>query len=52
MNAGYSGTPLVRKLGIKPAATVSLVNAPPDLEDLLGELPAGVSGGRRPCAPR
>jgi hypothetical protein len=27
--AGYSGTPLVQKLGIKPSARVALVDAPP-----------------------
>ena len=26
---GYSGKPLVEKLGIKPGARVSVVNAPP-----------------------
>lgn len=35
-DAGYSGTPLVRKLGIKPASRVLLVAAPPgfDLDDV------------------
>src|SRR5262249_41494099 len=36
--AGYSGTPLAKKLGIAPNALVSLVDAPPGLEDLLGDL--------------
>ena len=27
--AGYSGTPLLKKLGVRPAARVLLVNAPP-----------------------
>ena len=40
--AGYSGTPLVKKLGIKDGHRVALVNAPPELLDLLGELPPGV----------
>ncbi len=39
--AGYSGTPLVTKLGIKADHRVALVNAPPEF--VLGELPAGVS---------
>ncbi len=39
--AGYSGTPLPKKLGIKPNATVLLVNAPKDFAQTLGELPAG-----------
>ena len=29
---GYSGTPLVRKLGIKPSSRVLLVAAPPDFD--------------------
>lgn len=40
---GYSGTPLPRKLGIKPGTTVALVAAPDDFEATLGELPDGVS---------
>jgi hypothetical protein len=40
--AGYSGTPLVQKLGIKPDARLHLVNAPPDFAATLGPLPAGV----------
>jgi len=30
MPAGYSGTPLARKLGIKAGMTVALIDAPPD----------------------
>lgn len=33
--AGYSGTPLISKLGIKPSMKISLINAPPDYYDLL-----------------
>jgi hypothetical protein len=40
--AGYSGTPLPRKLGIKPNSSVALVGAPKDFERTLGELPEGV----------
>ena len=40
--AGYSGTPLPAKLGIKPSATVALVGAPPGFMDTLGSLPPGV----------
>lgn len=40
--AGYSGTLLPKKLGIKANATVALVNAPRDFETTLGELPEGV----------
>jgi hypothetical protein len=39
--AGYSGTPLPRKLGIKPDAVVALVGAPDDFASTLGELPPG-----------
>ena len=40
--AGYSGTPLPKKLGIKPAQRVALFNPPADFPQTLGELPAGV----------
>jgi hypothetical protein len=40
--AGYSGTPLVKKLGIKADHRVALINPPADFEHTLGELPAGV----------
>ena len=40
--AGYSGTPLARKLGIKPGARVALVRAPDGFEDALDPLPDGV----------
>lgn len=43
--AGYSGTPLPRKLGIKPASRLGLLNAPPDFTETLGELPDGVTPG-------
>jgi hypothetical protein len=36
---GYSGTPLPRKLGIKPGQLVALVNAPAGFAPSLGELP-------------
>jgi hypothetical protein len=45
--AGYSGTPLPRKLGIKPEARLSLIEAPDGFEQVLGELPPGVSVRRR-----
>jgi len=41
MTAGYSGTPLAKKLGIKEGFTVDAVNAPAYYEDLLQPLPAG-----------
>jgi hypothetical protein len=40
--AGYSSTPLARKLGIKEGSRISLVNAPTDFESALGELPDNV----------
>jgi hypothetical protein len=40
--AGYSGTPLPRKLGIREGSRVLLVGAPAAFADVLGELPAGV----------
>jgi hypothetical protein len=43
---GYSGTPLPAKLGIKPGATIALLNAPAGFDDLLVPLPA-VSVRRR-----
>lgn len=45
--AGYSGTPLVSKLGIKPGATIGLIGAPDDFDGTLGELPDGVTVRRR-----
>jgi hypothetical protein len=45
--AGYSGTPLPRKLGVKPNSTVALVGAPKDFEKTLGELPEGVKLKKR-----
>jgi hypothetical protein len=41
--AGYSGTPLVKKLGIKPDARLGLLRAPADFDRTLGELPDGVT---------
>ena len=45
MTAGYSGTPLPRKLGIKPGHRLALLGAPGGFE--LGELPDDVSVVRR-----
>jgi len=41
--AGYSGTPLARKLGIKKGHRVLALRPPPDYLDLLEGLPEGVS---------
>lgn len=40
--AGYSGTPLPQKLGIKPACRLALAFAPGDFGKTLGALPPGV----------
>ncbi|MDH4211139.1 MAG: DUF3052 domain-containing protein [candidate division WOR-3 bacterium] len=40
--AGYSGIPLVKKLGIKPNTIVTLIDAPHDFDRLLLSMPAGV----------
>jgi hypothetical protein len=37
--AGYSGTPLARKLGIGEGDEVALIGAPERFEDTLGQLP-------------
>lgn len=39
---GYSGTPLVQKLGIKPGTALALIGAPPGFIDLLDGLPDDV----------
>jgi hypothetical protein len=49
--SGYSGTPLVRKLGIKPDARLAVLGAPSGFETTLGELPTGVSIRRRARGP-
>jgi hypothetical protein len=40
--AGYSGTPLPQKLGIKPGAKFGLFDAPAGFDRTLGALPEGV----------
>jgi hypothetical protein len=40
--AGYSGTPLPQKLGIKPGIAVVVLNAPTNYRKLLGKLPADI----------
>jgi hypothetical protein len=40
--AGYSGTPLAKKLGIKPGSSVFVDGAPMAYEQLLTPVPAGV----------
>ena len=48
--AGYSGTPLVRKLGFKPGMRVHYAGAPAGFAALVGELPDGVRVLARPAA--
>ena len=43
--AGYSGTPLPKKLGIKEGSRVTLLHAPDDFA--LGDLPDGVTVAQR-----
>jgi hypothetical protein len=40
--AGYSGTPLAKKLGINPGAKILTLNAPKEYRAWLAPLPAGV----------
>ncbi len=44
-SAGYSGTPLAAKLGIKAGSKVVAVGAPKDYRDLLAPLPDDVAFG-------
>ncbi len=46
-SAGYSGTQLVRKLGIKAEARLGLIGAPVGFDATLGALPPGVHVRRR-----
>jgi hypothetical protein len=50
-SAGYSGTPLVRKLGIKEGARLAVIGAPDDFDTTIGELPAGVAVRRAARGP-
>ena len=45
--AGYSGTPLSKKIGIKTGAVVVLVRAPEGFEQAMGKLPSDVVVRRR-----
>jgi hypothetical protein len=49
--AGYSGTPLTKKLGLKPGARLAKINAPRAYPEWLGRLPEGARFlGRLPKA--
>lgn len=39
--AGYSGTPLAKKLGFKPGARVAVLDSPPGYADWVAPLPDG-----------
>jgi hypothetical protein len=45
--AGYSGTPLPQKLGLKAGSTLVLVGAPDGYTALIEPMPQGVSIGKR-----
>ena len=47
VTSGYSGTPLPKKLGIKPGHAVAYLNAPDGFEELMWPMPEGVVVGRR-----
>jgi hypothetical protein len=49
--AGYSGTPLAKKLGIKEGHRVTFPKAPDHFADLLGELPDRVKVKSRAAGP-
>jgi hypothetical protein len=42
MAAGYSGTPLAKKLGMKEGARVAFLQAPPEFDETVAPLPEGV----------
>ena len=49
--AGYSGTPLPKKLGIKPGGRVALIGAAPSFPGALEPLPPGVAVVADPRGP-
>ncbi len=48
---GYSGTPLLKKLGIKPPMTLITLGAPPEYRSWLGPLPEHVTIASRVRTP-
>jgi len=42
LSSGYSGTPLIKKLGIRGSSTVIIVNSPKNYLKALGSLPENV----------
>lgn len=49
--AGYSGTPLPKKLGIKEQSRLAFVNAPKDFQTYLGPLPTSAEVVKRLTRP-
>jgi len=49
--AGYSATPLPKKLGIKENSRIAFVNAPDGFQNYLGPLPAGAEIVKRLTKP-
>jgi hypothetical protein len=49
--AGYSGTPLPKKLGIKESQRIAFINAPEIFARELGDLPKDVEIVEKPVAP-
>jgi hypothetical protein len=48
---GYSGTPLVKKLGIKEGHRIAFPSAPDGFLELIGDLPGGVTVKSRATGP-
>lgn len=46
-NAGYSGTPLIKKLGLKSGQRACILNVPENYPKTLGPLPAGIKLSQR-----
>ena len=45
--AGYSGTPLASKLGIKAGCQLAAINTPRNYEDIVAPMPEGVKVAKR-----
>lgn len=48
--SGYSGTPLLKKLGLKEGGTMVLLNAPIGMEELMVPMPPAATLGNRLAA--
>ncbi|MDT9001796.1 DUF3052 family protein [Paucibacter sp. APW11] len=47
--SGYSGTPLAKKLGLKPGMRIAVMNAPEGYGDWLAPLPPGLQLSAQPA---